>query len=183
MSRKRLVTIFAVLAVVAAGYAWAKVISDHDPNADFTAYKTYGWLQRGDANELQLPDHLRMRLQRVTEEVLAEKGLEPAPAPPQTDLYLTYHFGASEEFQVDYVPYSTYSTWGYGYWGGYAGGYTQVRRYTEGTLVLDIVDAKTHKLVWVGSISKEVRSVNPPGKRIEKSITKLLKTFPPPSPK
>jgi hypothetical protein len=183
MSRKRLVAVLAILVAAAAGYAWAKVISDHDPNADFSSYRTYGWLDRGDADNERLPEHLRMRLRRVTEDVLAEKGLEPAPAPPQTDLLLTYHFGASEEFAVDYVGYSVYQPWGYGYWGGYGGGYTQVRRYTEGTLVLDIVDARTHKLVWVGSISKEVRSVNPPGSRIEKSVTKLLKTFPPKPPK
>ncbi len=179
MRFKRMVTAFALVAVVATGYAWAKVIFDFDPNADFSSYKTYGWLQRGDENTERLPDHLRMRLQRVTEDVLATKGLEPAPAPPQTDLFLTYHFSASEEFAVDYVGYSVYQPWGYGYWGGYGGGYTTVRKYTEGTVVLDIIDARTHQLVWMGSISKEVRSVNPPGDRIEKAVTKLLKNFPP----
>jgi hypothetical protein len=179
MSGKRIVAAFAILIAAVAGYAWAKVISDHDPNADFSSYTTYGWLDREDSIEELLPDHLRMRLRRVTEEVLAEKGLEPAPAPPQTDLLLTYHFGASEEFQVNYMPYSPYRPWGYGYWGGYAGGYTEIRQYTEGTLVLDIVDARTHQLVWFGSITREVRSTNPPGKRIEKAVSKLLKDFPP----
>lgn len=180
ISKTRLVAAIVAVISMTAVLAWAKVIFDFDPNADFSKYKTYGFLERGDSLESQLPDHLRIRLHRVTEEVLAEKGLEPAPAPPQTDLLLTYHFGASEEFRVDYMPYSPYRPWGYGYWGGYGGGYTEVRRYTEGTLVLDIVDAKTHKLVWFGSISKEIRSVDPPGKRIEKTITKLLKNFPPP---
>ena len=73
MSRKRLVAVLAIVVAAAAGYAWAKVISDHDPNADFSSYKTYGWLQREDADDEQLPAHLRMRLQRVTEEVLAER--------------------------------------------------------------------------------------------------------------
>jgi hypothetical protein len=77
------------------------------------------------------------------------------------------------------VPYSTYSPWGYGYWGGFNYGYTEVRSYKKGTLVLDIVDARTHQLVWVGILDKEVRSVNPPSKRIQKTITKLLKNFPP----
>jgi hypothetical protein len=45
--------------------------------------------------------------------------------------------------------------------------------------VLDIVDARTHQLVWMGRVEKEVRSANPPGKRIQKSVTKLLKNFPP----
>jgi len=45
--------------------------------------------------------------------------------------------------------------------------------------VLDIVDARTQKLVWMGILEKEVQSVNPPGKRIQKATTKLLKNFPP----
>jgi hypothetical protein len=179
MSQRRLVAALAILGVVFAGYAWAKVISDHDPNADFSSYKTYGWLQRENSIDDQLPDFLRIRLQRVTEDVLAEKGLEPAPAPPQTDLLLTYYFSAEQQFQIDYTPYSPYNAWGYGYWGGYGGGITSVRQYAEGTLVLDIVDARTHQLVWMGSITKDIQSVNPPGDRIEKAIRKLLKDFPP----
>lgn len=45
--------------------------------------------------------------------------------------------------------------------------------------MLDIVDARTQKLVWMGILEKEVQSVNPPGKRIQKATTKLLKNFPP----
>ncbi len=76
MSRKRLVAVLAILVAAAAGYAWAKVISDHDPNADFSSYKTYGWLHRGDAdNELQLPDHLRMRLQAGHRRRSRRKGI------------------------------------------------------------------------------------------------------------
>jgi hypothetical protein len=169
----------ACLAVLAAGYAWAKVIFDYDKSVDFSGYSTYAWMKRDNSIESQLPDHLRMRLQRVTEEVLAEKGFDPAPAPPQTDLLLTYYFGASDELQINHVQYSPYSPWGYGYWPGFNYGYTEVRSYKQGTLVLDIVDARTHQLVWMGRVEKEVRSANPPGKRIQKSVTKLLKNFPP----
>lgn len=183
MINRRLVSALAVLIAATAVCAWAKVIFDFDPNADFSSYKTYGWLEREDSVEELLPDHLLIRLQRVTEDVLAEKGLEPAPAPPQTDLFLTYHFSAAREFQVDYVPYSMYQPWGYGYWGGYGGGATYVRSYDEGSLVLDIVDVRTHQLVWTGTVTKEIRSVNPPSKRMEKTIGKLLKNFPPPPPK
>jgi hypothetical protein len=167
-----------VVALV-AGYAWAKVIFDYDKSVDFSGYSTYAWMERDNSIESQLPDHLRMRLQRVTEEVLAEKGFDPAPAPPQTDLLLTYYFGASDELQINHVQYSPYSPWGYSYWPGFNYGYTEVRSYKQGTLVLDIVDARTHQLVWMGRVEKEVRSANPPGKRIQKSVTKLLKNFPP----
>ena len=162
------------------GIAWAaKAVHDFDPNVDFSSYQTYGWIEREGSADEQLPEHLRMRLRRVTEEVLAEKGLMPAPAPPQTDLLLTYYFGHRDELQVNHIAYSPYSPWGYGYWSGFNYGYTEVRSYTKGTLLLDIVDARTHQLVWTGTLTGEVRSTNPSGKRITKAINKLLKKFPP----
>ncbi len=176
---RTLVVGFVCAALLVAGYTWAKVVFDFDPEADIASYSTFGWIDREDVIEGQFPDHLRMRLRRVTEEVLGEKGFSPAPAPPQTDFLLTYHYGDKDEVEVYFVSYSAYRPWGYGYWGGYNYGRSEFRQYKKGTLVLDIVDARTHQLVWVGVLEKEVRSSNPSGKRITKSINKLLKNFPP----
>ena len=178
-SKTRPLVLCAGLLLVLAGYAWAKVITDHDPDADFASFKYYAWMEREKSAETQLPDHLRMRLRRVTEEVLATKGFDPAPAPPQTDFLLTYYVGVHEELQVSYYPYSIYRPYGYGYWGGYGYGYTDVRKYNKGTVVIDIVDARTHQLVWTGTIEKTISNPNPPGKKITKSVNKLLKNFPP----
>ena len=117
--RVRNVVMCMCLVAMAAGYAWAKVTFDRDPSVDFSAYSTYAWLERDNSIESQLPDHLRVRLRRVTEEVLAEKGFDPAPAPPQTDLLLTFYLGASDELQINHIPYGAMSPWGYGYWGGF----------------------------------------------------------------
>jgi len=177
--RVRYIVMCMCLVALAAGYAWAKVNFDYDQSVDFSGYSTYAWLERDNSVESRLPEHLLIRLQRVTEEVLAEKGFDPAPAPPQTDLLLTFYYGDQDELQINHVSYGPYSPWGYGYWPGFNYGYTEVRSYKQGTLVLDIVDARTHKLVWMGILEKEVRSSDPPGKRMQKSITKLLKNFPP----
>ena len=171
--------VLTVLLVAVAVSAWAKVISDHDPSVDFSKYSTFAWMAREGSAEGDLPEHLRIRLQRVSEEVLAAKGFDPSPAPPQTDLLLTYYLGLNAELRIDYTPYGPATPWGYGYWGGFNYGFTEVRQYTKGTLVLDIVDARTHKLVWTGTLQKTVESANPPGKRIEKAVKKLLKDFPP----
>ena len=80
--RVRYIVICMCLVGLAAGYAWAKVNFDYDKKADFSGYSTYAFLERDNSIETQLPDHLRIRMQRVTEEVLAEKGFSPAPAPP-----------------------------------------------------------------------------------------------------
>jgi hypothetical protein len=171
--------LLACLLVGVAASVWAKVISDHDENVDFSAFTTYAWLSREGSADAELPEHLRIRLQRVTEEVLAEKGFEPSPAPPQTDLLLTYYLGLEKELRIDWVVYGASSPWGYGSWGGYDYGYAQAREYSEGTLVLDIVDARTRKLVWTGRLEKTIRSANPPGDQVERTVKKLLADFPP----
>ena len=177
-SIKRLTAVAGLLCLF-AGIAWAKMYTDFDPSADFSSYATYAWIEPKAADQSELPDYLRRRLRRVTEDVLATKGLEPSLAPPQTDLLLTYHFSINRDVVIDYVPYSLYQPFGYSYWPGYTYTYTQVRSYAKGTVVLDIVDARTHQLVWVGTVEKEIQSANPPGKKIEKTVAKLLKNFPP----
>ena len=130
-SRKAFVAVCACLFALAAGIAWAKVTFDFDPSVDFSGYSTYAWIERDNSVESVIPEHLNIRLRRVTEDVLADKGLEPAPAPPQTDLLLTYYFSDKHDIQINYVPYASYSPWGYGYWSGFNYGYTEVRSYTK----------------------------------------------------
>lgn len=179
MKPRGLQVVLACVLMGVAVAAWAKVFSDHDPQVDFDAYRTYAWMPREGSAETQLPEHLQLRLRRVSEEVLATKGFEPAPAPPQADLLLTYYLGLNNELRIDYVGYGPTTPWGYGYWPGFNYGFTDVREYTKGTLVLDIVDAETRRLVWTGTLKTTVQSANPPGNRVEKAVKKLLKDFPP----
>nr|WP_020604298.1 DUF4136 domain-containing protein [Spirosoma spitsbergense] len=70
-----------------------------------------------------------------------------------------------------------YRSWGPGWWGWGGTQYTQ-ENYKEGTLVVDIVDAQTHKLVWRGTAENAV--VDPA--RITAQLTKqaecIIERFP-----
>ena len=65
---------------------------------------------------------------------------------------------------------------GYGY-GGY-GGYPSSINNTDGTLILDVVDAKTGDIIWQKAISGDVTNPNHLEKRINKGVKKLMKDFP-----
>jgi hypothetical protein len=59
---------------------------------------------------------------------------------------------------------------------------TYVRQYEEGTLVLDIVNAKSNQLMWRGSAQAEInRQLKPEEreKRLQEAIGKILAQFPP----
>ncbi len=69
-------------------------------------------------------------------------------------------------------------------WGGYGGmgvSYeTRVDQYTEGTLNIDVVDTRTNKLVWEGSVvgrltEKDVRNME---QTVDEAVTEVMVNFP-----
>jgi hypothetical protein len=80
------------------------------------------------------------------------------------------------QFAVDKVLQSK------GLWWGPYGGYTTVSHYTEGTLVVDIVDRAEKELSWRGIATGTVRSRSDPESAredIEYAIEEILYEFPP----
>src|SRR5207245_1820854 len=68
-------------------------------------------------------------------------------------------------------------------WGGFGGfgdATTTVETYKVGTLVIDLFDAKTEKLLWRSS-SSDTLSDNPDKntKNLDKGVNKMFKHFPP----
>ena len=77
--------------------------------------------------------------------------------------------------------------YGYGRYGRPMGGYseTRVSEYTQGTLIIDIVDAASNELVWRGSTEGRVREKKTPEereKRIRDAVAAILAEFPPARP-
>jgi len=59
---------------------------------------------------------------------------------------------------------------------------TVERKYDEGTLILEVVDAASGRLVWRGWAQAEVKSKADPGQRearIWEAVAKILDQFPP----
>jgi hypothetical protein len=164
---------------------------DFDRDADFTKYKSYAY-QVCHLVENPLVDK---RIVKELESRMAMEGLIRAEANP--DVNVTYHSSTSEEFAVDT------NSWGYGfgggwYWGhgggysGHGGGYlghgaggpisstTTVRKYTRGTLVVDIWDARTKQLIWRGTATNTV-SENPQKNEnnLKKAMDKMFRKYPP----
>ena len=73
----------------------------------------------------------------------------------------------------------------YGYWnGGYtmaSGGTTmQTHNYKDGSLVIDVIDARTNKLIWQGTGTAEFEKVpKNPDEVIGNAVYKILAGFPP----
>ena len=55
-----------------------------------------------------------------------------------------------------------------------------VQNYKDGSLIIDIIDAKTQKLIWEGVGNKEIDSpAKDPEKAINEAVATIMSNFPP----
>jgi len=171
-----------VLGLTGAGCSGMNVYSDFDPTAvdAMQAYKTYSWLPVPEGRHRQGSDQLlAKRIMALTEEVLSGMGYERAQT-AAPDFLIGWHGGVNSKLQYNTV--NTYYGYGWGYWGGMGTTQTYATEYHEGSLIVDIVGAKTNELVWRGVAQAEVYPQSDPNYRnqqIESAVRKILSQFPP----
>ena len=74
-------------ALVLSGCSSMQVAPDWDYDEDFSSYQTFAWIQESGSSEGdQLPEHLDIRLRRVVEDVMMDKGFDIVPVQPMADL-------------------------------------------------------------------------------------------------
>jgi hypothetical protein len=162
------------LAVLLAAWTTSAVAqhvtTDFDHNVTFSGYKTYSWSKIQTANSLWDD-----RVQQDVDAALAARGLRRVES--GGDLILTA-FGKTRDQQTLETFYSGFGGWRWRGMGGTAT--TQTYDYKVGTLVLDLFDAGTKRLVWRG-VSTDTLSDKPEKnqKKLQQSVDKMFKHFPP----
>jgi hypothetical protein len=165
--------------VLAQGCTTTRVSSDFDRSARFSGYHTYAWLPRAH-NSGGNPLVARFARESIEAE-LNRKGFVRAADPSTADFEVDFTIGARDRLDVSTYPAMYRGPWGWGR--GYYGDAIDVRQYREGTLAIDVFDARTHQPVWTGRATKEItradqaRSDGP----IRSAAAAVLAKFPPPS--
>lgn len=170
-----------------SGCATVAVSRDYASHVDFAAYRTYA-LRSAQPREGEPRSLIDQRAQAAIDRALTAKGLRRVAESESPDLLAIVRFDTRE--RVDVVPYlSAYGTYwnpagsvGLGYGWGY-GWNAMVDPYTEGTLVLDLVDAKSNNVVWHGRARRAAADPELSAAQVEQMVTKLLEDFPPGSAK
>jgi hypothetical protein len=179
---RKLATIgFVGAALLLAGGAYAvEINSDFDKDANFGAIQTFAVkMGTGWGNPISE--------KRVVEEVgkaIAGKGWKPAEE-SAADALVVLH-GATQEKQTLTTFYDGWGGYGWHGWGGMSMGSatTTSYEYTEGTLVVDVFDAKSKQLMWRGSATDQIKNTaEKREKQLAKAVTKLFYGFPPKAPK
>jgi len=170
---------FAFLSIFVLLLAYCssvRVNSDYDKQVDFTAYITYAFHKTG-IDKAEISDLDKKRILRSIDETMTAKGFTKSETP---DLLIAFFTKEREEVNVNQFN----AGWGYGWgwgWNPYLwGGNTSVSRHTEGTLYIDIIDAKKKELIWQGEGEGVLtKDTNKKDEVIKEFVTKILAQYPP----
>lgn len=167
------------LMVLAAGCAAPKpdLRSDYDRNVDFSQYKTFGFFDPAQRSN-KGPGYDTLIDQRLEEAITREMEARGYTRSDSPDLNINYSVVTQEVQEVRSAPSARPVYPYYGYRGRYydpwpSYGYdTWVVDYEKGSLLIDLVDAKSNQLVWEGA--GEGRVSDDARKDIDAAITRAV---------
>lgn len=166
----RLLSVFSFFILTACSSVY--VNTDYDKRANFGQYKTFAYLKSG-IDKAEISDLDKKRILYALDEALTAKGFSKSE---NADILIS--FFTKERERVDY-----YNNWGWNmgwnpWWGGF--NYSMPMTSTEGTLIIDVIDAKTKELIWQGKGSGYLtQNVDRKDARIKEFVSKILEKYPP----
>jgi hypothetical protein len=170
--------------IITAGCAGQQVAIDYSPATGFSQYRTFALVSRPDSASHQLIDD---RVRNSVEAQLGAKGLTETDR-SKADLFVGY--GVVDRTHKEVNTYGNGWGWGGGWgWRYYRWGVAwpmdvqrTVETYTDGTVVICLVDAKTRHVVWQGQAAGVVDlPVGDPAKatrRIDEAVGKMFAKYP-----
>lgn len=170
--------IIAVAVLLLAGCSpEIRVYTDTDPDYDLWTYRTFDWAERTNIEANKNPLHYNeLNDKRIKSAMLRElqlRGYQLSVEKP--DLVLHYHIIVSSQTAIGSEPFGDI------YAPAWMQERTNVYAYREGTLIIDMMDAKTKNLIWRGWAVTPIDGVNTSEKTdelIRLAVSKIFKKFP-----
>jgi len=163
------ISLMFVLALCAAHPAFAQTVSvESDESVDFAKFKTFtvrdGKLSsRSPALNSPLT---KKRIETEIEQALTAKGLTVAT--DQADLNISFEFGSARTMETKSYPVG---------WRGRGTRVVNVPQ-SEGTLVIDMLDASTNSLVWRGITSESEPNPIKLADKLDDLVKKAIGKYP-----
>ena len=148
---------------------------DYDKKANFENYKTYAY-NKISVDKLEISDLDKKRILYALDAAMPTKGFSKSENP---DVLINIFTKERERVNV-YNNMGWGPGWGWGMGWGMGMGFTQSTTTPEGTLYIDIVDAKTKELVWQGlGTGYLTTNFEKKDERIAEFVSKILEKYPP----
>ena len=179
----KLALAFIFSVVMVACSSGIRVSQDFEKGFDFTTLKTYDWAPNEDnAWGLQGNDLVDRRIRNAITNFLTSRGHRQDSEQP--DFYISYDLAVEQRISSSNVSGGVSvgrSTRGRS--GSIAiGTGSRVRTYDEGTLIIDITDVASGKLVWRGVSSQALPDLSNPQtltNQINATVAAILAQYPP----
>lgn len=173
MSKRYILLLLASATLGLASCSPFQVKSDYAETANFNEYKTY----KLRVDDLKMNDIDQDRVLNEVSKQLKMKGLSVADNPD-----LIVNVKANHKKIQDIQGSRPYGMYGWGGPFGWSVGMnrTWTSNYNQGALILDLIDAKTQKLVWQGIGSGiSVDSPKSKQKQIPEIVAEIMANYPP----
>jgi len=180
---QRLLKVFTLLLLVQACSS-IKVSQDYDATYTFSNLNTFAWKENKDKEygikDNDLVDN-RIRTAIVSHLYDRSFNLIESKTP---DFYISYHVSIKQNY--DSGGSRTGFSFGISSFGSHGGigisTGSSSRAYNEGTLLIDVTDPSTNKLIWRGISTQPVSDHTNPSEsisNIDETVNKILTLFPP----
>lgn len=159
----RFLTALAVVGLLAACSNAPIVRSDYDPRADFASYRTFAFVEPLGTDRAGYTTLLTERLKRAAALQMEARGYAFDGKNPD----LLINFQTQVQTRTEYVGPPP-MMWGYGFGTGFYGGWPgyafgpDVIQYNEGTMKVDLIDARRRQMVWEGAGTSLVGNAQQP---------------------
>ena len=177
MNMKQRIWFSIAIAILCANASLAEIKTDYDRNVDFGRYKTYSWTNVRTQNALWVD-----RIKAAVSSALTAKGWTEVESGGEVSIMAI-------EMTKDHSTLNTYyenfgGGWGWRWGGGFGDVFgtsaTTDQTYQVGTLVVDLFDTRSKKVIWRGSASdtlsdKSDRNI----KKLNMDVQKMFDRFPP----
>lgn len=197
---RRTLTATALAGMLAACVTAPQVRTQSAPGLDFAQYSTYGYVAHPGTNHGNYRSLTTVDLESVVDREMQARGYTKSPHP---DLLIDFRTSVANKVQGFWGPGPYAWGWGGGYggwgwgpgwgpgwglgwgpgWGpgpwGY-GGWGDISTYSEGTLTIDVIDAKTHDAIWSGSAVAPITrdTLRNPRTSISQNVASIFAKFP-----
>lgn len=194
----RIAPLFLLLLTGLGGLPSCSTVNvEQQANVNYSKYRTFAWAETevqnvASKNPLLNSPLAESAIKSSIETELAKRGITRATG-GRPAMYVTYHLYVDEAertvanppgpaYPVSYPYLVRYGNAiipvNYTYWYRPLNTGYRTETYTEGTLVLDFIDAKTNNLFWRGSVADPINNPARFGEKFASAARDILDKFP-----
>ena len=180
-------TLLFAFCLLVASCSSIPVATDYDTSYDFSAVKTYAWLEpKGKLIADPYVDNglMKQRVHKSINAAMTSKGYQLLDDASAADVLVSYHLSSHQKLSVtSYHSHFGYYPCRFCYPGSmhHSGRDVEVRQHREGSFIIDIIHPQNRDLLWRGTSERRLPKSATPQQRddfINETISNILSKFP-----